>query len=96
MKNWNELNALEREQIATVIARTVDGNEVMGRITFPGLGLIWDGIREHLRGPQTPWEREMRKPTIAELEVILREADDRTIEIQPDGSIRAVALPETP
>ncbi len=94
MKTWNELNALEREQIATVIARTDDGNDVMGRVTFPGLGLIWDGIREWLRGPQPPWELEHRKPTITELENLLHSEIYSAIEIQPDGSIRAVPLPD--
>jgi len=39
---------------------------------------------------RTPWEAEGRKPTVAELEAILARGDDHTIEIQPDGSVRAV------
>lgn len=35
-------------------------------------------------------ERLREKPTIAELEAILESEDELNIEIQPDGSIRAV------
>lgn len=35
-----------------------------------------------------------RKPTIAELEAILSNTEPATIEILPDGSIKAVRLPE--
>lgn len=36
-----------------------------------------------------PWNKPRPRPTIDELETILREADDRPVHINPDGSLRA-------
>ncbi len=51
-------------------------------------------LRAHLQRPKMPWELEGRKPTIAELEAILNCPEPHNIEILPDGSIRAVPLPD--
>ena len=52
--------------------------------------------RDSWQPRKTPWEAEGRKPTIAELEAILASPERQTIEIQADGSIRAVPLQPNP